>query len=149
MKLLIVGSGIEEIQLKNLVKKLKLENETLFTGYINQDEVQDYHNMLDISVSVSIDNSESFGVAVLEASSCGKPVIVSNVGGLPEVVEDGRTGIVIEPMDANSLAEALSFLIENPEVRTEMGNNGRMRVLQKYDWKDSVEQMITIYKSLN
>lgn len=149
MKLLIVGSGIEEIQLKNLVKKLKLENETLFTGYINQDEVQDYHNMLDISVSVSIDNSESFGVAVLEASSCGKPVIVSNVGGLPEVVEDGKTGIVIEAMDVNSLAKALSFLIENPKVRTEMGNNGRIRVLQKYDWKDSVEQMITIYKSLN
>lgn len=148
MKLLIVGTGIEETNLKNLVSRLKLENDTVFTGYIDPDKVHDYHNMLNISVSVSIDNSESFGVAVLEASACGKPVIVSKVGGLPEVVEDGVTGVVVNPMDVDALVDALCLMIENPEMRIRMGNNGRMRVLQSYNWKDSVNQMVSIYQSL-
>ena len=148
LKLLIVGKGTQEIQLKKLVKELGLESNTIFTGFINHTEVEKYQNMLDISVSVSIDDSESFGVAVLEASACGKPVIVSNVGGLSEVVDDGKTGYVIEAKSHFALADVLEKLVLNPKLRFELGNNGREKVKNKYSWNNSVAQMISIYNSL-
>ena len=148
LKLLIVGKGTLEQQLKDLVRELDLANDTIFTGFINQDKVEKYHNMLDISVTFSTDNSESFGVAVLEASACGKPVVVANVGGLPEVVENGITGFVVEPKNIIVLADVLNKLILHPELRIEMGIKGRERVIKKYNWNDSSKQMISIYNSL-
>ena len=83
--------------------KLGIYIHTVFPGYIKHDVVQDYHNMIDIFCAVSL--SESFGVAVLESSACGKPVIVSNVGGLPEVVDNAKTGFIVESKNIDQLAE--------------------------------------------
>jgi len=94
LKLLIVGSGSLKKYLKDLSGELNIEDKTVFTGKVPFAAVPKYHNMLSVSVSVS--NSESFGVAIIEASACAKPVVVSNVGGLPEVVEDGVSGFVVE-----------------------------------------------------
>ena len=69
IKLLTVGKGSLEWRLKELVQELELESDIIFTGFINHNEVEKYHNMLDISVAYSTDDSESFGVAVLEASA--------------------------------------------------------------------------------
>ena len=148
LKLLIVGKGTLDQQLKNLVQELDLTNDTIFTGFINQDKVEKYHNMLDISVTFSTDNSESFGVAVLEASACGKPVVVANIGGLPEVVENGITGFVVEPKNITVLADVLNKLILNPELRIAIGKKGRERVIKKYNWDDSIKQMISVYNTL-
>jgi glycosyltransferase involved in cell wall biosynthesis len=90
LKLLIVGAGSLEISLKNSTKELNITEETIFTGKVPFTDVPKYHNM----ISVSVSNSESFGVAIIEASSCAKPVVLSIVGGLPEVVEDGVSGFV-------------------------------------------------------
>ncbi len=148
LKLLIVGKGSQEEYLKNLVNELYIQKDTVFTGYISSDLVQDYHNMIDINVSVSIEDSESFGVAVLEASACGKPVIVSNAGGLPEVVEDGVTGYVVEKENLNTLVSALEKLVVDPELRILLGNNGRAKVISNYKWSESVLQMLSIYKEI-
>ncbi len=146
LKLLIAGKGTQRGFLENMVKKLGIENDTIFTGYIDHNNVQDYHNMLDIYVAMSLE--ESFGVAVLEASACGKPVIVSNVGGLPEVVENGKTGFIVEKGNSEALAEALSKLIREPELAVIMGNEGRNKVIKEYDWKESVNKMISIYNTI-
>ncbi len=148
IKLLIVGKGSLEWRLKELVQELELESDIIFTGFINHNEVEKYHNMLDISVAYSTDDSESFGVAVLEASACEKPVVVANVGGLPEVVENGITGFVVESKNITMLADALIKLILHPELRIEMGIKGRERVIKEYNWNDSIKQMISIYNSL-
>ncbi|MCK5676916.1 MAG: glycosyltransferase [Flavobacteriaceae bacterium] len=148
LKLLIVGGGSLEKELKQLTKDLDIEDKTVFTGKIPFLEVPKYHNMLSVSVSVSILDSESFGVAILEASSCAKPVVVSNVGGLPEVVEDGVSGFVVPPRDEKETAKAIEKLILDKELRTQIGNRGRERVRKLYDWHDNVKQMITIYKSV-
>jgi len=76
-----------------LVNHLDLDDVVTFAGEIPISKVVDYHNMMDIEVFLS--KTESFGVSVLEASATETPVIVTNVGGLPEVVEDGVTGIVV------------------------------------------------------
>jgi len=146
LKLLIVGGGSLEEYLKNLTKELNIENNTIFTANIPFVEVPKYHNMLTVSVSVS--NSESFGVAIIEASACAKPVIVSNVGGLPEVVKDGVTGIVVPPKDPDETANAIEKLILDQDLSKQMGLNGRERVKKLYNWDDNVQQMIQIYKDI-
>lgn len=143
IKLLLVGEGTQRKVLENLAIELNLLDDIVFTGYISHDEVENYHNMLDIYVAVSI--QESFGVAVLEASACGKPVIVSNVGGLPEVVDNGKTGIIVEKENPDELANALIILITNSELKNEMGKNGRMKVSKEYNWQNSLKMMLSIY----
>lgn len=146
LKLLIVGGGSLENNLKRLVKKLNIENKTVFTGKVSFSEVPKYHNMLSVFVSVS--DSESFGVAVIEASACEKPVVVSDVGGLPEVVENGVTGLIVPKQDPKKTAEAIEKLILCKSLRIIMGKEGRERVKQFYNWENNVNQMINIYKGL-
>jgi len=144
LKLLIVGGGILEYNLKNLIKELNIENKSIFTGKVIFNDTPKYHNMLSLFIAVS--NSESFGVSIIEASSCGKPVIVSDVGGLPEVVEDNVTGFIVPPRDPNKTAEAIEKFLLNKNLQEEMGRNGRKMVKRFYNWNDNVNQMIEIYK---
>ncbi len=143
IKLLICGKGTLLDELKNLTVELGVQDDTIFTGYINHDQVQFYHNKLDIYVAPSLE--ESFGVAVLEASACNKPVVVSNVGGLPEVVDNGITGFIVEPMNPNDLATAIEKLVRNPSLRLEMGRKGREKVFEEYEWNKCVSAMIEHY----
>ncbi|MEO0235321.1 MAG: glycosyltransferase [candidate division WOR-3 bacterium] len=148
LKLLIVGGGSQESELKNLVRVLGLERDVVFTGKVRHSEVARYHNMITIFAALSIDESESFGVAVVEAMACGRPVVVSRVGGLPEVVEDGVTGFVVPPMNPEAAASALQNLITNPELRKKMGLKALERVKSFYDWRSNVKMMIRIYESI-
>nr|WP_321268044.1 glycosyltransferase [uncultured Sulfurimonas sp.] len=147
LKLLIVGEGSLGSYLKNLTKELEIDNKVIFTGKVPFTDVSKYHNMLSVSVSVS--NSESFGVAIIEASSCAKPVVVSNVGGLPEVVEDGVSGFVVPPRDPQKTSDAIEKLIIDDKLRNTMGNNGRIIVKKLYNWKENVVLMLNIYKEIN
>ena len=144
LKLLIVGGGSLQKKLSLLTSSLGIDPVTEFTGSVPFGKIVEYHNRLDIYVAVSID--ESFGVAILEASACGKPVVVSNVGGLPEVVRDGVTGIVVPVRDAAKTADAIEKLVLDPALRHSMGDRGRSHVKENYEWSDCVQQMIEIYK---
>jgi len=146
LKLLIVGGGSLEKELKELAKSLGTLDKTIFTGRVPFEEVPKYHNMLSVSVSVS--ESESFGVAVVEAMACGKPVVVSNMGGLPEVVEDGKVGFVVPPRNPEETAKAIEKLVLDKELRIKMGLAGRERVKKLYEWDKCVEKMINIYKEV-
>lgn len=146
LKLLIVGEGTQEAELKALAHRLDIERETVFTGKVTYVEVPRYHNMLDIFVAVSI--RESFGVAAVEASACGKPVVVSNVDGLPEVVENGVTGLIVPPHDPIATANAIEQLIAAPESRVWMGTAGIERVRRLYNWETNVAMMLQIYQGL-
>jgi glycosyltransferase involved in cell wall biosynthesis len=148
LKLLIVGSGELEKNLKKLAEDLSIQDKTIFTGKVPFIDVPKYHNMLSVSVSVSVSNSESFGVAIIEASACAKPVVVSNVGGLPEVVEDGVTGIIVPPRNPKITAKAIEKLILDQNLRTQMGTAGRERVRRLYNWKDNVKQMMKVYNEV-
>lgn len=146
LRLLIVGGGSLQKELIALCTSLKISDKVVFTGYIKHNEIANYYNMLDINVVLS--NSESFGVAVLEASACGKPVVVSNVGGLPEVVDEGITGFIVPPANIQAAADAIEKLIKNDTLRKEMGNNARKFVEERYNWKDNAKTMIDIYNNI-
>jgi glycosyltransferase involved in cell wall biosynthesis len=146
LKLLIVGGGSLEKELKELTKNLNIENKTIFVGKVPFQDVPKYHNMLSVSVSVS--NNESFGVAIIEASACSKPVIVSNVGGLPEVVEDGISGLIVPSKNPQKTAEAIEKLILDENLRIKLGKQGRSRVKKLYNWENNLKQMLTIYEDV-
>jgi L-malate glycosyltransferase len=147
LKLLIVGGGNAKEELIELCEDLQIEKQVYFTGMIDHKRIPDYINLIDVYVALSIYDSESFGVAIIEAGACSKPVVVANVGGLPEVVEDGISGFIVPPRDALSAAEAIERLILNPSLRYDIGREGRARVERLYDWEKNVDQMIEIYKT--
>jgi len=146
LKLLIVGGGPMENELKQLTKDLKIDHLTLFTGNVPQDKVPEYLNMLDIYVALSL--QESFGVAVIEAGACELPVVVSDIGGLAEVVENGKTGYKIPPKDTMEAANAIEKLVLNEIARNEFGKNARARINELYNWEDNVSSMNSIYNNL-
>ena len=147
LKLLIVGDGSERKNLESLTEKLEIKAKVYFAGMADYSKVPYFNNVLDVYAALS--NYESFGVAIIEAQSCGKPVVVSNVGGLPEVVEDGVTGFVVERKDAAAAAEKLEKLVLDADLRERMGSAGRERVLRLYDWNENVTQMMEIYNKIN
>ena len=146
LKLLIVGRGQQTEDLKKLAAQLKVDEDTVFTGFVDHSHVSSYHNMIHVSCFLS--NSESFGVSVLEASSCEKPVVVTNVGGLPEVVDDGSTGFIVPPRDENAAALAIENLVLNSDLRETLGKKGREKVSRLYDWNKNLEEIIKIYNDV-
>lgn len=153
VRLEIVGDGPLREFLESLTKELKIDNLVTFHGYINQNtEFERYINIMsnfDIFAILSILDSETFGVAAVEASSCGLPVIATNVGGLPEVIDDNITGILVPPKDVSSTAEAIETLVTNDELRLKMGLLGRKKVESEYYWRDNVDKMIELYKRIS
>ena len=146
LKLMIVGDGEDKIKLKTLCAELKLSDDVIFIGSVDNKLVPNHLNMMDIYVALS--TSESFGVAIIEASACEKPVVVSNVGGLPEVVEENVTGFVVESKNPQAAADAIEKLIQDKGLRVAMGKAGRGRVKELYNWDDNVSLMVNIYKRL-
>jgi len=148
LRLLIVGGGEDRDSLERLVGSLNISDVTEFAGAVPYALVPDYLNRLDIYVAASRLDSESFGVAILEASACALPVIVTDVGGLPEVVEDGITGKIVQRDDPHALAKAIEKLIIDKDLRKRMGQAGLKRVIDYYTWEDSVSIMEEVYREV-
>ena len=142
----IIGDGPCREEYESLVDKLNIKNNVEFLGRIPNDYLPQYYN--GFSVSVSVSNSESFGVVAVEAMSCGCPVITSDADGFTEVVINGSTGFIVPKKNEKKTAEAIQKFIDDPSLRTKMGQAGRKRVLQFYDWNDNVNTMIDIYNSI-
>jgi len=147
LKLLVVGGGALEKKIKNLVHELNLDDRTLFTGKISYNEIYKYYNALDIYVAVSV-YEESFGVAVLEASATEKPVIISRVGGMIEVIDENVTGFVVPPRNAEETAQKLIELIMNEDLRHKMGKAGRKLVVEKFSFDKCLNDMMNIYENI-
>ena len=146
LRLSLAGEGADKKHFVDLVKKYQIQDKVKFLGKIDHINVPEVLNDFDIFVALS--NNESFGVSVIEASACGLPVIVTNVGGLPEVVEDQITGLIVDKGDAQMAASAMEELVLNPVKRAAMGRAGRTRVERCYDWESNVNSMVDVYQTL-
>lgn len=145
VRLHIVGAGSKEWELKKLCAAYNIEDSTCFYGAIPNECVPNFLKKMDIFVVPSRSDSESFGVAAVEAQACGLPVVVSDVGGLPEVVAHGETGLVVPRDNPSELANALRILCESPGYRSKLGSSARQRVEHFYNLEKNVGQMIDIY----
>ena len=116
------------------------------TGRLEHLEIPRYLNAGDIFVLPS--HSEGLPNAILEAMACSLPVIATRVGGIPEAVEDGKSGILTEKKDTNSLARAMEYLIENGVAAKEMGVYGRKIMESRFSWKKNAQKIIEIYREI-
>jgi len=148
VQLTMAGEGEMTPYLRRLADELGLRSKVDFVGYMPNERIysllQDHHVM----VMPSVMESESFGVAVLEAAACGRPTVASRVGGVPEVLLDGETGLLVPPGDETALADAILRLAGDSELSRRMGSTGRALVEAKYRWEDSLERMSSLYTSL-
>ena len=148
ISLSMAGEGEMTPKLKEMTKNLGIEKNINFTGFIPNKEIYSFIKRHDIMVMPSVMDSESFGVAVIEASACGRPVIASKVGGVPEVLVNNETGILVTPKDVDELAQAIIKLSQNAEMRIEMGKQGYEFVKKNYSWNCSLDKMENLYKRL-
>jgi glycosyltransferase involved in cell wall biosynthesis len=142
-KLLMAGSGEMRSQLEVLTRQLGLTRNVSFLGALEHHQVPELLKNVDVFVMPSI--WEGFGVAAVEAEAMEIPVVATRVGGIPEVVLDGETGILVEPGNSEQLAQAILTLIENPALRRQMGERGRRHVLANYRWEDNAALMERLY----
>lgn len=145
-KLSICGNGSMKEQLIKLVQNLKLEKNIQLLGYIESSEVYELIKQHHFMVMPSL--KEGFGVAAVEACACARPIVATNVGGIPEIVTDGHNGYLVNPNSVQELADGMLKMISDRERMIEMGRNGYEIAKQKFDWEKSVDQMCALYESL-
>ena len=148
LKLLIVGDGVERNALIRLTHELRISDYVEFTGHVPNAEVPNYLNTIDVFVALSRLESESFGVAIVEASAMGIPVVCSNIGGLPEVVKDGETGFLVEVDNTSAAADRILELVLNEDLRVRLGNNGRKFITEKYSFKVNADNLVRAHSML-
>ncbi|MGH7860542.1 MAG: glycosyltransferase family 4 protein, partial [Candidatus Binatia bacterium] len=124
--------------------RLRISAEVRFLGY--QQRVDDLMNELDVVVSAS--HVEPFGRTIIEAMACGKPVVATRVGGVPEIVVEGTTGLLVDPGAPRQLADAAERLLRDERLRSEMGANGRKRVIEDFSLESHVEAILAVYERL-
>jgi glycosyltransferase involved in cell wall biosynthesis len=126
--------------------RLGIRDKILFVGRIPRNYIPLYYAMSDIVVVPSL--QEGFGLVVTEAMACGKPVIGTNVGGIPDQIIDGYNGFLVEPKNASQISEKIIYLIENVEIAKEMGLRGRKIVEEKFNIEKRIKNILDIYNKL-
>ena len=142
IKCIVCGTGPHEKELKKVVHENGLSNEILFLGF--RSDIRSVFKILDILVVTSL-TIEACSMTMLEAQAMMLPIIATNISGNPELIVDNSTGILIPPGDADSLRDALKYLIQNLDVRHKMGKNGRFRVLEKFTIEQNVRKTEKIF----
>jgi glycosyltransferase involved in cell wall biosynthesis len=132
IELLILGSGPEEKNLKKLAQNLGVVNEVIFIGHVEPDKIPEYLYKADIFVRPS--RSEGLGNSFLEAMVAGLPVIGTRVGGIPDFIKDGETGIFCKSENPKDLASKIKLLFEDKNLSDKLSYNGRKLVFEKYSW---------------
>jgi glycosyltransferase involved in cell wall biosynthesis len=146
IKLLLVGDGTLKTSLQQKANDLSINNDVLFYGSVPHSKVPEIYNMIDIAVFPSI--WESFGVSNLEAAACEVPQVASNIGGFPEIIEDGVTGFLVEPKNPVAITEKVTILINDESLRKKIGKAARKKVIDEFDWNKNVDQMISEYEQI-
>ncbi|MEA5078625.1 MAG: glycosyltransferase [Anaerolineaceae bacterium] len=135
----------EMANIKQLSQDLGLEDLVVFLGKRAQETLPYYYSAADILIMPSY--YESFGMVALEAMACGTPVVASQVGGLPFLVQDGKTGFVVPGGDPEALVQPLVRLMNDSDLRENMGQQAANYAMQ-YDWKLIAERMVKVYEKL-
>jgi len=151
-KLIIIGDGVEERKLRILVKKYNLNKNVEFLGKVSDGRLENEYKNCDAFVLPAIIDSkgetEGLGVVLIEALCYKKPVIASNVGGIPDVIIDGTTGLLVQEKNTKELSKIIVKVLKNKRFSEKLGNQGYKYVKKKFDWNKIVDDMYLIYKKV-
>jgi glycosyltransferase involved in cell wall biosynthesis len=143
-KVLLVGSGPEESNLRELTSTLGLESQVTFASH--QHDVLPFYGLADAMILPS--HSEGSPHVVLEAMSAGVPIIATRVGGIPEILTDNRTALLVPPRNAEAMSSAISRLLASPELAESLASNAREVLIQRFSHKAYKESLLSIYDEL-
>ncbi|MFH1171239.1 MAG: glycosyltransferase family 4 protein [bacterium] len=141
-RLIVVGDGSERRKLEWLARQLAIEKHVQWVGF--QRNIPEWVRTFDCFVLPSV-GRESFGIVLLEAMAAGCPVVASNLGGIPEIVVNNSTGILVEPGDAERLMQVMLYLYRHPDVARDLGINGRGRVEERFTLSASLDRFLSFF----
>ncbi len=145
VKVLFMGEGSERKARQNDAEKFGFADSVKFLGF--RTDALDILNACDALILPSV-SAEDMPYSILEAMALSKPVIASRLSGIPETVEAGITGLLVQPGDAEGLSAALAQLIDNPDLRRDMGREGRARFLEQFEASRACERYRDLYREL-
>nr|MBC7245835.1 glycosyltransferase family 4 protein [Chloroflexota bacterium] len=148
VRLLVVGEGNLRPAYQQRALRLGLDEQVIFCSQVSDTELPAHYALCDVLVLPSTTMGEAFGLVLLEAMACGKPVIASNLPGVRSVVSNGEDGLLVQPGDAHELAEKISMLLDDPRRRQEMGERGRAKVVEKYAWPKIIPRLVRVYEEV-
>lgn len=141
---MFVGQGYLEDELKQLSEELGLRDHVIFTGF--RHDIPEVTAIFDIAILASF--FEGLGRVLLEAMACGVPTVATRVGGIVDVVDDAKTGILVEPGDVSSLASAIIRLLKDKDLRERLGKAGKEKIDSKFSAKTMVRRIEEVYDDL-
>ena len=126
------------------VAACSLGDRVIFAGEVSEEQLVDCYHACDAFVWAS-DEGQSWGLAGMEAMAAGKPVIVSRANGLAEVLEDGKTALLVAPRSPEVIADAVRRLMKEPALANSLANQGQRLVREEYSWRRHAEEMLTLF----
>jgi len=123
-----------------------MQNNVSLIGFVNEGKLIKFYQACDIFAISSLHEGQC--CTILEAMSCGKPIVATNVGGIPDSVIEGYNGLLVQPDDPQKMASALLSIIEDEYLRANMAKNSRNRCINKFDWEIIAKQTSKIYSEL-
>jgi glycosyltransferase involved in cell wall biosynthesis len=141
--LLLIGDGPLRTKLEQKASVLGISERVIFAG--SQIDVTPYMQVMDIVVLPSSER-EGLGIALIEAMALSKPVVATNIGGVPEVVDDGSTGILVQPQESDELAKAINTLLNSPDLTHIMGINGKKKYKKMFTLNYMIKRLETLYE---
>ena len=147
-KLLIVGEGNLKEKYKGKAAEAGLQDKIIFADPVADNDLPKYYNLADIVILPSIDRSEAFGITLIEALACAKPVIAANLPGVREVVKNGENGFVFEVKNEGDLASRINILLNDSGLMNKMGENGRKNAEKYYDHGTITKKLEEVYQKI-
>jgi glycosyltransferase involved in cell wall biosynthesis len=141
----MIGDGSAREELHHLGRELGIGEQVLFSGYIANRELPSYYSFADLAVFPSLAD-ETFGMGICEAMACGRAVLSTRVGGIPELVSDGETGVLVEPRNWAELGDRMDRLLSDPSLRSHLGKKALDRARSCFTWEKVADRLQVVYQ---
>lgn len=146
-KLLIFGTGLLKPELKRMAQELEISDLVSWRGLVPYGKVPEALAEIDIFVYPSW--HEGFGRSIMEALAMEKPVVATNIGGIPDLVQNGENGFLVEPHNPGQLAEKIKILAENKTLREKFGQAGRAWIAENFEWREGIQKFAQLFLGLD
>lgn len=148
IKLILIGNGDMIPVYMKKAKEEGMKDQAIFISGVTDQDLPDFYNLADLTVLPSVNRSEAFGIVILEAMACGRPVIASSLPGVRSLIDDHHDGLLTIPGDVEDLTEKLKFLVDHSELRDQYGLNGFKKIEEQFRWKFVIEKVRSVYREL-
>jgi glycosyltransferase involved in cell wall biosynthesis len=147
-KLVVVGEGDYSGYYRKLAKTCGVNGRVEFAGFVRDEELPSYYRESSVVVLPSYNRAEGFGIVLIEAQACGKPVIGTTVGGIPSAIRDGQTGLLVPPRDSGKLADTIIRILRDNSLAQQLGQAGYKWVRENFSWQKSAEKTHGVYANV-